>query len=142
MRLGSHNVHEPSGAVGAASPKWRGFSETWGLLLDERGPAVVFLGMQMPVPLDGGELARAVADGFNGEEDGRLPNVLSPGGGAGRAFDEHEPSADVNDVVSELDEKIFEKTLCGKICGKGNRNGGCVSRNGGVGGYFFHKEKE
>lgn len=60
----------------------------------------------------------------------------------GRALGEHEPPPDFNDLVSEFGKKIFEKTLRGKICGKGNRNGGCVSRNGGVGGYFFHKEKK
>ena len=118
------------------------FGDVGEFLLDEGGPAMVFLGMQVPVPLDGGELACAVSDGFDGQEDGRFPCVLSPGCGAGRALGEHEPPPDFNDLVSEFGKKIFEKTLRGKICGKGNRNEGCVSRNGGVGGYFFHKEKK
>ena len=32
------------------------FGDVGEFLLDEGGPAMVFLGMQMPVPLDGGEL--------------------------------------------------------------------------------------
>ena len=118
------------------------FGDVGEFLLDEGGPAMVFLGMQMPVPLDGGELACAVSDGFDGQENRRFPCVLSPDCGAGRALGEHEPPPDFNDLVSEFGKKIFEKTLRGKICGKGNRNGGCVSRNGGVGRYFFHKEKK
>ena len=57
------------------------------------------------------------------------------------AFAAGEYSITINSA-SPAGKKIFKKTLRGKICGKGNRNGGCVSRNGGVGGYFFHKEKK
>ena len=103
---------------------------------------MVFLVMQVPVPLYGGELACAVPNGFDGQENGRFPCILSPCRRAGRALGEHEPPPDFNNLVSEFGKKIFKKTLRGKICGKGNRNGGCVSRNGGVGGYFFHKEKK
>ena len=112
------------------------------LFLNERGAAVVFLGMQVPVALNGGEPARAVADGLDGKEYGGFPDVLGPCGRTGRALGQHEPSADFQNVVPEFDEEVFEKSLYGEIYGKGNRNGGCVSRNGGGGGIFFHKGKE
>ena len=112
------------------------------LFLNERGAAVVFLGMQVPVALNGGELARAVADGLDGKEYGGFPDVLGPCGRTGRALGQHEPSADFQNVVPEFNEEVFEKSLYGEIYGKGNRNGGCVSRNGGGGGIFFHKGKE
>lgn len=79
--------------------------------------------MQVPVPLDGGELACAVSDGFDGQENGRFPCVLSPGCGAGRALGEHEPPPDFNDLVSKFGKKIFEKPFAARYAVKGTVTG-------------------
>ena len=104
------------------------------LFLNERGPAVVLLGMQMPVALDGRELARPVPDGFDGDEDGGFPNVLGPCDAPGQAARQHEPSADLQRVVAEFGKQIVKKSFCGQIRGKRRGKRGGTSRNVGGGG--------
>lgn len=97
--------------------------------------------MQVPVPLYGGELACAVPNGFDGQENGRFPCVLSPCRRAGRALGEHEPPPDFNNLVSEFGKKIFKKPFAARYAVKGTVMGDAFPETEASADIFFIKRR-
>lgn len=91
--------------------------------LNQGGPAMMPDGVDAPVALDGGQLARRITDGINWQKEGIEPHGLRPGRGEGRAPRQNETLPRLQDAARrssfKLGKKIREKSLRGQIDSKG-----------------------
>ena len=92
-------------------------------ILNQGGPAMMPDGVDAPVALDGGQLARRITDGINWQKEGIEPHGLRPGRGEGRAPRQNETLPRLQDAARrssfKLGKKIREKSLRGQIDSKG-----------------------